>query len=251
MLDVHDPLNSLAPGAIPFDSSTTSARTGAVKTAAGNDTRNSSRDKIIRHRWNEPSGKRLDGEDVADVWTVGGRFMEHGGLLDSKRDRLPRNGMGSSVKDSGRIGNHPRADNPFRPTIPMSSIISVLVVILLLVILSLLLLAPIFKEVPAIVTYQSSRNETETVGQRKVSTAIGRKPSAPSSARAKVIAANTETPLAVPVPDTVITTPSTDFGNGDEAPCQRNRRPVHGDREWREGPGRSPRPIRAVVAGRR
>ena len=97
-----------------------------------------------------------------------------------------------------------------------SSIISVLVVVLLLVILSLLLLAPIFKETPAIVTYQSSRNEPETVEDRKVSTAIDRKPSAPSSAMAKVIAANTESPLAVPVPDTVITTPSTDFGNGDD-----------------------------------
>ena len=97
-----------------------------------------------------------------------------------------------------------------------SSIISVLVVVLLMVILSLLLLAPIFKDAPVIVTYQSGSIETEIVQERQVSTSIDRKPSAPSSAMAKVIAANTESPMAVPVPDTEVTTPSPDFGNGDD-----------------------------------
>lgn len=97
-----------------------------------------------------------------------------------------------------------------------STIISVLVVILLLAILSIFLLAPIFKESPVIVSYQSARIEDETVQERKVSTAVDRKPSAPSSAMAKVIAANTESPVSVPVPDTDVTAPSTDFGNGDD-----------------------------------
>jgi hypothetical protein len=97
-----------------------------------------------------------------------------------------------------------------------SSVIALLVVVLLMVILSLFLLAPRFKETPVIVSYQSSLRDTEEVQERKVSTAVDRKPSAPSSAMAKVIAANTESPLAVPVPDTVITTTSTDFGTGDD-----------------------------------
>jgi hypothetical protein len=97
-----------------------------------------------------------------------------------------------------------------------SSIIALLVVVLLMAILSLLLLAPRFIEAPVIVSYQSSLRETEEVQERKVSTAVDRKPSAPSSAMAKVIAASTESPLAVPVPDTVITTTSTDFGTGDD-----------------------------------
>lgn len=97
-----------------------------------------------------------------------------------------------------------------------SSIISVLVVILLLAILSFFLLSPLFKETPVIVSYQSSTLEDDTVVERKVSTAIDRKPSAPSSSMAKVIASNTESPVSVPVPDTEVTAPSTDFGNGDD-----------------------------------
>jgi hypothetical protein len=97
-----------------------------------------------------------------------------------------------------------------------SSIISVLVVILLLAILSFFLLSPLFKETPVIVSYQSSSVTDEMVQERKVSTSVDRKPSAPSSAMAKVIAANTESPVSVPVPDTDVTAPSTDFGNGDD-----------------------------------
>lgn len=103
-----------------------------------------------------------------------------------------------------------------RNSLVTSSIISLLVVVLLLAILSIFLLAPAFKESPVIVSYQGPRIEDEMVQERKVSTAIDRKPSAPSSAMAKVIAANTEAPLAVPVPDTEVTSPSTDFGNGDD-----------------------------------
>ncbi len=96
-----------------------------------------------------------------------------------------------------------------------SIVISGLVLVLIALILGVFLLPQLSKETPTIVTYAASVTEDSQLEQRKMNTAIQRKPSAPSSAMAKVIAANTASPTAVPVPEIDIVTPSTDFGDGD------------------------------------
>ncbi len=45
---------------------------------------------------------------------------------------------------------------------------------------------------------------------------VQRKPSAPSSSMAKVIASTTPSPTAIPVPDVRVPDPSVDFGSGDD-----------------------------------
>jgi hypothetical protein len=97
-----------------------------------------------------------------------------------------------------------------------STVIGFLVVILVLLILSFLLLTPLFKETPTIVTYQAQPPAEEELADRKIRDSVERKPAAPASAMARVIAANTQAPVAVPVSDTAVTTPSVDFGDGDD-----------------------------------
>lgn len=97
-----------------------------------------------------------------------------------------------------------------------SIIISVLVVCLMLVILLYLLLPPIDNFTPEIVSYQAGADDKEKVQKREMTRAVERKPSAPSSSMAKVIAAQTTSPTAVPVPEVDVPDPSTDFGNGDD-----------------------------------
>jgi hypothetical protein len=97
-----------------------------------------------------------------------------------------------------------------------SSIIGVLSVLLVLLILSFLLLAPWFRETPTIITYQSSVREETPPETRRFSTRVERIPSSPSSSMARVIAAATEAPVAVPVSDAEATAPAVDFGSGDD-----------------------------------
>ncbi len=97
-----------------------------------------------------------------------------------------------------------------------SIIISVLVVLLIGIILLYLLLPPINNYTPDIVSYQSGADDNEDVTKREMNRAVERKPSAPSSSMAKVIAANTTSPTAIPVPDVDVPDPSTDFGDGDD-----------------------------------
>ena len=97
-----------------------------------------------------------------------------------------------------------------------SVFIAILVVVLVGLILGIFLLPEIVKETPTIVTYESNVKEDTDVQQKKVQTNTDRRPSAPSSSMAKVIAANTSSPTAVPVPDVDVTTPSLDFGDGDD-----------------------------------
>ena len=95
-------------------------------------------------------------------------------------------------------------------------VISVLVVVLIALILGIFLLPAIVKETPTIVTYESNISEDTQLEQKKVQTSMDRKPSSPSSSMAKVITANTTSPTAVPVPDVDISTPSMDFGDGND-----------------------------------
>ena len=97
-----------------------------------------------------------------------------------------------------------------------SFVVSILTVVLVALILGIFLLPNIVKETPVIVTYASNVSEESEVQERKVTTKVMRKPSSPSSSMAKVIAANTQSPTAVPVPDHLTNAPSLDFGDGDD-----------------------------------
>jgi hypothetical protein len=97
-----------------------------------------------------------------------------------------------------------------------SVVIAILTVVLIGLILGVFLLPAIIQETPTIVTYESNLNEDAELEQKKVTTSMDRKPSSPSTSMAKVITANTASPTAIPVPDVDITTPSMDFGDGND-----------------------------------
>jgi hypothetical protein len=97
-----------------------------------------------------------------------------------------------------------------------SIVISFLVIVLIGLVLALILLPPWLKETPVIVSYQGTTVTDENLEVKKMNNSVERKPSAPSSSMAKVIAANTVSPTAVPVPEVDVPDPSTDFGNGDD-----------------------------------
>lgn len=104
-----------------------------------------------------------------------------------------------------------------RRTSTISSIVvSILSVVLIALILGIFLLPNITKETPVIVTYASSLDEEEKVEKKKVTTKVMRKPSSPSSSMAKVIAASIQSPTSIPVPEVIVSTPSLDFGDGDD-----------------------------------
>ncbi|MFT6864093.1 MAG: guanyl-specific ribonuclease Sa [Akkermansiaceae bacterium] len=62
---------------------------------------------------------------------------------------------------------------------------------------------------------KESAPEEERAGKRASTTAT-RKPLAPSSSQSRVIAANTASPSAIPVPEINMPSPSQDFGDGDD-----------------------------------
>ncbi|NWK57264.1 hypothetical protein HW115_16700 [Verrucomicrobiaceae bacterium N1E253] len=97
-----------------------------------------------------------------------------------------------------------------------SIIIAILVVLLIGIILLWILLPPIDNFTPEIVSYQAGTEENDNVKKREMTRAVERKPSAPSSSMAKVIAANTQSNTAIPVPEIDVPDPSTDFGDGDD-----------------------------------
>lgn len=97
-----------------------------------------------------------------------------------------------------------------------SVVISILTVVVIALILGVYLLPNILKEAPVIVTYASSLEEPQEVQEKKVTTKVMRKPSSPSSSMAKVIAANTQSAVSVPVPEQITSAPSLDFGDGDD-----------------------------------
>lgn len=91
-----------------------------------------------------------------------------------------------------------------------------LVVALIMLIMALILLTPIFRETPTIVTYQGTNSKDEQPDQQKRLTQQRSKPSSPSSAMARVIAANTTSPTAIPVPELDVDAVSETFGTGDD-----------------------------------
>lgn len=97
-----------------------------------------------------------------------------------------------------------------------SIIISLLVVVLIGLILAFIFLEPLLRNTPVIVSYSANVVDEDKLEAKKMTNNVERKPSAPSSSIAKVIAANTSSPTAVPVPEIDVPDPSTDFGNGDD-----------------------------------
>ncbi|MFK7849411.1 MAG: hypothetical protein AB8D78_00405, partial [Akkermansiaceae bacterium] len=97
-----------------------------------------------------------------------------------------------------------------------SIIISILVIVLIFLVLGIFLLPNIIKESPTIVTYTASLAEETEIQEKKVKNQIQKKPSAPTHSMSKVIASTNTSPTAIPVPDIEVTTPSADFGDGQD-----------------------------------
>ncbi|MDB4652851.1 terpene cyclase/mutase family protein [Akkermansiaceae bacterium] len=102
----------------------------------------------------------------------------------------------------------------------MSTITSLIIALLLMVLVGLILWIIAMnlpnKNIPQLVSYNGTPESEENLKQKKVQTQIERKPSAPSASMSKVIAANTSSPTAVPVPEIDVPDPSTDFGDGND-----------------------------------
>jgi hypothetical protein len=97
-----------------------------------------------------------------------------------------------------------------------SLIIALLLMVLVGVILMIIAMASNVKAIPQIVSYNGTPESEDNLQQKKVQTQIERKPPAPSSSMSKVIAANTTSPTAIPVPEIDVPEPSTDFGDGND-----------------------------------
>ncbi|MCS5539179.1 MAG: hypothetical protein NZ804_04230, partial [Roseibacillus sp.] len=94
-------------------------------------------------------------------------------------------------------------------------VIALLVMALVILVLLFILLPSLLMKSPTIVTYQAGAPEEDTMDQKEVNPQVQRKPSAPSSSTARVIASTTPSPTAVPVPETEAE-PNLDFGSGDD-----------------------------------
>lgn len=97
-----------------------------------------------------------------------------------------------------------------------SLLISILSVVLVGILLFLVAIQGINLTQPDVVAYQASSQEDNDIEQKKINPSLQRKPSSPSSSMAKVIAANTVSPTAIPVPEVDNPVESLDFGDGDD-----------------------------------
>ena len=95
-----------------------------------------------------------------------------------------------------------------------SILVSVLTITVVFLVMGIFMLDLNIKESPTIVTYESSTEVDDTIQEKKVNTQVMKKPSAPSSSMTKVIAASSNSPVSIPVPDVDVTTPSMEFGDG-------------------------------------
>lgn len=94
--------------------------------------------------------------------------------------------------------------------------VSILVIILIGLVLALVVFQPLSRETPVIVSYSSPSTPEQTLEPKKQTSSRQNKPSAPSAAMSKVIAANVAAPTAVPVPDVAVPDVSLEFGTGDD-----------------------------------
>ncbi len=95
----------------------------------------------------------------------------------------------------------------------LSAVIACLVILLIAGILALFAIPMMLQDTPSIVTYAAEIKEDQDLQEKKVVQQSQRKPSAPAQNIAKVIAASTSAPTAIPVPDIVVTEPSMHFGD--------------------------------------
>ena len=102
----------------------------------------------------------------------------------------------------------------------ISTITSLIIALLLMVLVGLILWIIAMnlpsKNIPQLVIYNGTPESEENLKQKKVQTKIERKPAAPSASMSKVIAANTSSPTAIPIPEIDVPDPSTDFGDGND-----------------------------------
>lgn len=102
----------------------------------------------------------------------------------------------------------------------MSTISSILIAILSLVLIALVLMVlkmAIVDHAPEkVITYSAGLEDSEKITERKVTTNVERKPSAPSATSVKTIVANTLSPVAVPVPEVDVPDPAENYGLGDD-----------------------------------
>jgi hypothetical protein len=110
-------------------------------------------------------------------------------------------------------------------------IIAILVVVLIGVLLLWILLPPVDNPPPEIVSYQSGAEEKKKVEKPRINRAVERKPTSPSSSMAKVIASNTVSDIAIPVPEKLVSIESMDYGIGDDFGDG------WGDEDWGSGGG--------------
>ena len=114
----------------------------------------------------------------------------------------------------------PEAQSRLRAQQRTSTITSLIIALLLSALLGIILyiiaLVSDVKQTEQIVSYSGSQDQDEKIQQKKVQTQVERKPAAPSSSMSKVIASNTSSPTAIPVPEIDVPEPSTDFGDGND-----------------------------------
>lgn len=96
-----------------------------------------------------------------------------------------------------------------------SFVIALLVITLIGLVLGFFLLPNLAKEDGVIVTYTSSVDPNPDPDVKKAPTNLSRKPSAPSMAAVRVIAAQAMAEISIPVPEVEPVMPSMDFGDGD------------------------------------
>lgn len=101
-----------------------------------------------------------------------------------------------------------------------STVTSLVIAILTMTLIGVILLIIAMKlnneEVVSLSPYISEDTEEEEFKIREVITKTQRKPSAPSMSMTKLIAPNSPSPIAIPVPDIDIPLPSVELGDGNE-----------------------------------
>ncbi|QTN33828.1 terpene cyclase/mutase family protein [Akkermansiaceae bacterium] len=97
-----------------------------------------------------------------------------------------------------------------------SIVISALAVVLIFLVLGIFLLPPILEPYKPGVTWVPGEKAEPDIERPKVKTSLRQNPSPPSHTMTKVLVANTASLTAIPVPDTIVGTPSVDFGDGDD-----------------------------------
>lgn len=101
-----------------------------------------------------------------------------------------------------------------RNTTIFSVLLSILSITLFAIVLGFFILPGIIYETPTIVTYQPPAVEDQPLDNKRVTTTIRSKPSAPSNAISRAIAASSVSHSSIPVPEVDVTSPQMDFGDG-------------------------------------